>query len=111
MSNEALRAEHDAVLASLSTRESTRHFARATVGGFVGLMLGGTAAKLWQEGGASTPMLVTAGLTVAALLSVVVRGVLGRSAHRRERAQLERLRELRATLELDAPASVPATTS
>lgn len=111
MSNEALRAEHDAVLASLSTRESTRHFARAAVGCFVGLMLGGTAAKLWEEGGASTSMLVTAGLSGAALLSVVVRGALGRSAHRRERVQLARLRELRATLALDAPASMPSTTS
>lgn len=110
MSNEALRAEHDAVLASLSTRVSTKHFAHAAVSSFVAFMLAGTAAKLWYDGGASTPMLVSSGLTAAVLLYVAVRGVIGLAAHRKERAQLERLRELRATLKLDAPASVPSTT-
>lgn len=110
MSNEALRTEHDAVLAALSTRESTRHLAHAAISGFVAFLLGGTAARLWHDGRQGTPFVVALGLTCAVTLYAVVRGSLGLSAHKKERAQLGRLKELRAQLGVDAPVSVPSTT-
>ena len=103
-----LRAEHDAVLSSLSTRESTRHFAHAAVSTLVSLSFFGTAGKLWWDYATTNPewagASATAGLT--GLAYAAVRLVIGARANTRERVQLVRLRELRKVLGVDAPASL-----
>lgn len=111
MPNEALRTEHDAVLAALSTRESTRHFAHAAVGGFVALLLGGTARRLAEDSVQAPGLTLAVGLAGGLLLYSVARALVGGAAHRRERVQLARLRELRVVLGVDAPANVSARAS
>lgn len=104
MSNEALRTEHDAVLSSLATRGSTKHFANAAVSVFVALMLGGTTARLWWEGQRPDWTMLAGCLTLLVLAYAALRLGLGTGAHKKERVQLGRLRELRAALGVDAPA-------
>lgn len=106
MSNEALRAEHDAVLSSLATRGSTKHFANAAVSVFVALMLGGTTARLWWGGQRPDWTMLAGASTLLVLAYAAVRIGLGARAHKKERVQLVRLRELRAALGVDAPASL-----
>ncbi len=101
----SLRAEHDALLTSLSTRESTRHFAHGAVSGFFAMALGGSAAKLWLDWSASNPewALLCVSVSLVALMYSVVRVVMGARANMKERVLLSRLRELRVVLQLDAP--------
>ena len=103
-----LRTEHDAVLSSLSTRESTRHFAHAAVSVLLSLALAGTAAKLWWDYWTTNPERASAaiGLTALCLAYAAVRLVMGARANGKERLQLDRLRELRKALGVDAPASL-----
>lgn len=107
------RAEHDAVLSALSTRESTRHFAHAGVSVLLALITGGTAAKLWHDFQAAHPEWAFGAFGVAgvALLYALVRGAIAWRAHRAERAQLARLQELRKALGVDAPLSLDARAS
>lgn len=106
--SDSVRAEHDAVLSSLSTRESTRHFAHAAVSVLVAVALAGTAAKLWWDFWGTNPEWASgfAGLTALALGYAAIRMTLGARANGRERVQLVRLRELRKELGVDAPASL-----
>lgn len=107
MSNE-LRAEHDQVLNSLSTRVSTLHFAHAAVGTFVSIVLFSTAGKLWWDFWIEHPEYAIAcasggGVAVAYALT---RYLLGRSAEGRENVMLVRLLEMRKALGVDAPLSI-----
>lgn len=108
MAIDPVRAEHDAVLSSLSTRVSTKHFAHGAVSVLVSVTLAGTAGKLWWDFSTTAPhwALLFAGLTGLALTYAAIRFVLGARANTRERVQLVRLRELRKTLGVDAPASL-----
>jgi hypothetical protein len=103
-----LRTEHDAVLSSLSTRESTRHFAHAAVSILVAVALAGTAAKLWWDFWGTNPEYASScvGLTMVCLSYAAVRLAMGARANGKERMQLDRLRELRKALGVDAPASL-----
>ncbi len=104
MANEVLRAEHDAVLSSLSTRDSTRQFAHAAVSFFGSVVLLGTAAKLWWDFANENPewWMTAAGLGSVVLTYSLVRVAMGFRLHTRERTQLGRLLELRRSLGLDA---------
>lgn len=108
MSTQALRAEHDAVLSSLSTRVSTQHFAHGAVSLFASIVLGGTSARLWLDYGAEHPewAWVAGGLGCVAIVYSLVRLALGARTYGQERTQLNRLLELRKTLGVDAPASL-----
>lgn len=108
MPTSALRAEHDAVLSSLSTRESTRHFAHAAVSGLVVVALWGTAGKLWWDFSTTNPewAVGVAGLGALLVAYAAVRLIIGSRANTRERVQLVRLRELRQVLGVDAAASI-----
>lgn len=103
-----LRAEHDAVLTALSTRESTRHFAHAAVSVLFAIALAGTAAKLWWDFWPNHPEWVVSciGLTLLFLGYAGARLLIGARANGKERVQLDRLRELRKALGVDAPASL-----
>lgn len=107
MANEVLRAEHDAVLSSLSTRDSTRQFAHAAVSFFGSVILFGTAGKLWWDYANVNPewWMAAAGLGTAVISYSLVRAALGFRLHSKERSQLGRLLELRRSLGLDAVAS------
>lgn len=107
MANEVLRAEHDAVLSSLSTRDSTRQFAHAAVSFFGSVVLLATAGKLWWDFADTSPewWMIAAGLGSLAVTYSLVRTVLGFRLYAKERTQLGRLRELRRSLGLDAVAS------
>jgi len=109
MSNDALRAEHDAVLSHLSTRDSTHQFAHGAVSLFVSISLFGTAGKLWWDYSIENPewAAVAAALGVACVAYSLTRFVLGARAYGRERTQVTRLLDLRKTLGVDAPASFP----
>ncbi len=107
MQTDPLRAEHDAVLSSLSTRESTRHFAHGAVSSLLVVALGGTSGKLWWDFSTTNPeyALAFAVLSAIALTYALVRFLLGARVNGRERQQLLRLRELRKSLGMDAAAS------
>ena len=106
--SDPLRAEHDAVLSALSTRESTRHFAHAAVSTLLSLSFFGTAGKLWWDYSTTNPEWAggTAACGAIGILYAVARLVIGARANTRERLQLVRLRELRKVLGVDAPASL-----
>lgn len=106
MSSDALRAEHDAVLSQLSTRESTRHFAHGALSTFAAVVLGGTAVRLWIDSAIDQPGwgLVAGAAAAACVMAVLYSGlrfVMGRRAHGVERRWLNRLRGLREQLGLD----------
>jgi hypothetical protein len=105
MSNDALRAEHDAVLSSLETRASTHHFAHAAVSFFLSVSLFGTAGKLWWDHWADEPSwtLAAGALGALALCYAVARGVLGGRAYRAEKVRVARLLDLRKAIGADAP--------
>lgn len=107
MSNDTLRAEHDQVLVSLSTRVSTLHFAHAAVSLFVAIILFATAGKLWWDFWISYPEVTVACAAAGTLvlLYAAVRLTLGLLASGREKLQLTRLLHLRRDLQLDAPLS------
>ncbi|MGV3621967.1 MAG: hypothetical protein ACO1OB_14190 [Archangium sp.] len=104
MANDVLRAEHDAVLTSLSTRDSTRQFAHAAVSFFGSVILFGTAGKLWWDFATENPewWMTAAGLGAVVLTYSLTRAVLGFRLYSKERTQLGRLLELRRSLGLDA---------
>ena len=106
MPTDPLRAEHDAVLSSLSTRESTRHFAHGGVSCVLFVALAGTTGKLWWDFSTTNPeyAAVFAGLSALTVFYALVRFALGARVNGRERLQLVRLRELRKTLGVDGPA-------
>ena len=108
MSTDPVRAEHDAVLSSLSTRESIRHFGHAAVSILVAVALTGTALKLWWDYWGTNPEWAAGFGALAGLVLIyaAVRLVLGARANTRERVQLVRLLALRKTLGVDAPASI-----
>jgi hypothetical protein len=107
MTTDPMRAEHDAVLSALSTRESTRHFAHAGVSTLLAFTLEGTSLKLWHDFSTIHPEYATgaSALGGVVLLYAAVRFLLGLRSHRTERAKLDRLKELRKALGVDAPAS------
>ncbi len=102
MANDVLRAEHDEVLSAVSARESTRQFAHAAVGVFIAILLSGTAGKLWWDLKGKFPWIwmVVAGAAALAVTYALIRVGIGLTHHRRERALLKRLQELRAALGL-----------
>ncbi len=106
MSNDALRAEHDAVLSNLSTRDSTHQFAHAAVSLFIAISFVGTSGKLWWDYSTQNPewAAIAGGAGVTLLSYSLVRFVLGFRAYGRERAQVSRLLDLRKALGVDAPA-------
>jgi len=106
-----LRAEHDAVLASLHTRSSTLHFAHAAVSFFFAISLGGSAGKLWWDYSVDEPTwwMIAGCLSAAAFTYSMVRLVLATRSYRSERTQVDRLLSLRKEIGLDAPLSLPAT--
>ena len=108
MSTDPVRAEHDAVLTSLSTRVSTMHFAHAAVSILISVALAGTAGKFWWDHWATNPEWASwfFGLTALALAYAGLRLALGARANGKERLLLTRLRALRKELGVDAPASV-----
>jgi uncharacterized membrane protein YcjF (UPF0283 family) len=110
MSTDPVRAEHDAVLASLSTRESTKHFAHAAVSVLISVAFAGTATKLWVDHWGTNPQWAASalGATALCLLYAAVRLLLGARANGHERVRLVRLRELRKALGVDEPASLTA---
>jgi hypothetical protein len=103
-----LRAEHDEVLQRLSSRVSTLHFAHAAVGTLVSATFVAASAKLWWDFGEYNPGRWQVALAIAglALAYAAVRALIGAGHYRRERRELVRLRELRATLHLDDPATL-----
>lgn len=109
----SLRAEHDAMLARLSVRTSTLHFAHCAVSFFVACVLGGASLKLsldtelvWAPS-LVLPAAVAGGLAAA---YAVVRLAMGLRVLQREVKDFERLRALRSELRLDDPAALlPAT--
>ncbi len=103
---ETLRAEHDAVLSSLSARRSTLHLAHAAVSGFIGLTLVAVAAKLWWDYSEYNPEYFEGSLALAAMAGLysLVRLVIGRGHFKRERVALGRLLSLRRELGVDDPA-------
>lgn len=110
MANDVLRAEHDQVLQSLATRESTRQFAHAAVSLFVSIITLSTAGKLWWDFADTYPeaWMAAAGVSGLALSYALVRLTIGLRHYREERAKVTRLIELRRTLGLDAGASTGA---
>ncbi len=108
MSTDALRAEHDAVLSTLSTRASTKHFAHGAVTLFLALILLGTSGKLWWDYSTENPEWSAAAGALGAMVLgyCVVRFALGARMYGKERVQLTRLLDLRKTLGVDAPASL-----
>lgn len=103
-----LRAEHDLVLNSLSTRESTLHYAHCAVSLFVSIILFSTAAKLWWDFWIEHPeySLACAAAGGVAIGYSMTRFFIGHAASGRENVQLVRLLDLRKTLGVDAPLSL-----
>ncbi len=108
MATEALRAEHDAVLSTLSTRTSTKHFAHGAVSLFASVVLVGTSGKLWWDFSIDNPeWSALAGVLGCAVLSYsLARFMLGARAYNREALQVVRLLGLRKELGFDAPAAL-----
>lgn len=107
----ALRAEHDATLARLSTRRSTFHFAHTAVACFVAAIVAGAAWKLSVDrelDWAPHLVLPASALSVTVAVYAAVRLVLGRRALAGEVGEFERLKALRHQLKLDQPPALPA---
>jgi hypothetical protein len=104
----ALRAEHDQLMARLSTRKSTEHFAHAAVSTFFGLILAGVAGKLFWDRQLEFARWGGAIASVAAVLLgyALVRYLQGRATLATERREFERLLALRRSLGIDDPASL-----
>ena len=102
----SLRAEHDEVSALLHARRSIVHFAHAAISTFIGLIVAGTAAKLFWDFGPDENLgwtLGLAGVAGALLLYAAIRSLAGRRALAVEMTWLERLHALRRALKLDDP--------
>ena len=102
-----LQAQLERLQESLSTRQSTLHFAHAGVSFIVSLLLGGAAAKLFWDS-VRTPklaFLVTA-VSVGLVVYAAVRLSKGRRALAQELQQYDSLLELRRRLRLDDPSAL-----
>lgn len=104
----ALRAEHDQLMARLSTRRSTEHFAHAAVSTFIGLILAGAAGKLFWDTQLKFVewVLVGAVVGVGLLLYALGRYLKGRWTLAAEHREFERLSALRRALGIDDPSSL-----
>ncbi|MEW6431872.1 MAG: hypothetical protein AB1730_10220 [Myxococcota bacterium] len=104
----ALRAEHDQLMARLSTRQSTEHFAHAAVSTFIGLILAGAAGKLFWDVQMRFVEWAIAGAAVGVglLLYALVRYLKGHSALAAEHREFVRLSALRRALGIDDPSSL-----
>lgn len=102
-----LRAQLERLQESLSTRQSTLHFARAGVSFIVSLLLGGAAAKLFWDS-VRTPKL--AFLVTAVSVGLVVYAFVNLRRGRRlladELKQYDSMMELRRRLHLDDPSAL-----
>ncbi len=101
-----LRAEHDAMLASLSARKSTFHFAHAAVSIFVACIFAGAAWKLsidLEYAWAPSLVLPAAVVALLALAYGSFRLIAGQRVLRTEVEAFERLKSLRQQLKLDDP--------
>lgn len=108
----ALRAEHDAMLARLSARASTLHFAHCAVSFFVACVFAGASLKLSLDVEFEwAPQLVLPAAIAAGLAALYALGrlAMGLTVLRAEVKDFERLRALRTELKLDEPpALLPA---
>lgn len=104
----ALRAEHDLLMARLSTRTSTEHFARAAVVSFVALIVCGAAGRLfWDSGHKHGSWALGIGTVGLVLLGYAAsRYLRGRAVLAAELREFERLSALRRSLGIDDPASL-----
>ena len=103
MANDVLRAEHDEVLKTLSTRESTRQFAHGAVSGIFAMLTGFSALGLWLSSSVEHQYWPpVAGVFCVAVLYSLFRLGNGFRLNRVERAHLRRLLELRRSLGFDA---------
>jgi hypothetical protein len=103
-----LRAEHDAVLERVSSRQSIGHFAHGVVAVAIGALFLAAAAKLWWDFSEYRPEYYVIALIISglALAYGVVRLTVGRVVFRREKIQVARLFELREALSLDVPGAM-----
>jgi hypothetical protein len=102
-----LQAQLERLQESLSTRQSTLHFAHAGVSFIVSLLLGGAAAKLFWDS-VKTPKLafVVTAVSVGLVVYAIVHLTKGRRALAEELKQYTSLLELRRRLHLDDPSSL-----
>lgn len=101
----SMRAEHDALMAQLASRDSTPSFARAALAIFVALLLAGLSGKLFWDSQMKLA-LVAGPLGVGAIALLLWGGwqyVRGRRYLTTERQRFERLCSLRRALGLDEP--------
>jgi hypothetical protein len=103
-----LRAEHDAVLERVSSRESIGHFAHGIVAGGIGALFLAAAGKLWWDFSEYHPEYHLAALVISTVTLgySAVRLLIGRATFRREATQVARLFELRKALSLDVPGAM-----
>ena len=103
-----LRAEHDAVLERVSSRQSIGHFAHGVVAGGLGALFLATAGKLWWDFSEYHPEYYLIALVISAVALVYsgARLWLGRTVFRWEQGQVARLFELRRALNLDVPGAM-----
>ncbi len=102
-----LQAQLERLQESLSTRQSTYHFAHASVSFIVSLLLGGAAAKLFWDS-LRTPKLafVVTAAAVGLVVYALVHLLKGRRTLADELKQYDSLLELRRRLHLDDPAAL-----
>jgi hypothetical protein len=106
--SQALRIEHDQLMAKLSVRRSTEQFAHAGISLFVGLIFCGAAGKLFWDTAHKYAWL---GLIptlpgLALLIYALVRYLRGRTMLAGEHREFERLSALRRSLGIDDAASM-----
>lgn len=102
-----LQAQMERLQESLSTRQSTLHFAHAGVSVIVALLLGGAAAKLfWDSIRAPKLAYLVAAVSVGLVLYAIARYRKGRRMLAEELKQFDSLLELRRRLHLDDPSAL-----
>ncbi len=106
-SEQELQAQFERLQETLSSRQSTLHFAHAGVSFIVSLLLGGAAAKLFWDS-VKTPKLafVVTAVSVGLVVYAIVHLTKGRRALAEELKQYTSLLELRRRLHLDDPSSL-----
>lgn len=103
-----LRAEHDAILERVSSRQSIGHFAHGIISGCIGALFLAAAVRLGWDASESDPeyRLAAAGLSSVTFMYSAVRLLVGRATFRREASLVTRLLELRKALSLDVPGAM-----
>lgn len=103
-----LRAEHDAILERVSSRQSIGHFAHGIISGCIGALFLAAAVRLWWDAAESDLefRLAAAGVSSVALMYSAVRLLVGRATFHREASLVARLLELRKALSLDVPGAM-----